>query len=38
MEWAWRESSPGPLVRASRPSSMALIHFASVCVFSVRSL
>lgn len=32
MEWAWRESSPGPLLRASRPGSMALDYFANVCV------
>lgn len=32
MEWAWRGSSPGPLLRASRPGSMALIHFVCVCV------
>ena len=30
MEWAWRGSSPGPLLRASRPGSMALIHFVNV--------
>lgn len=41
MEWAWRERSPGPLLRASRPTSMALIlffsfFFVNVCVCSFR--